>query len=49
VADAEVRVPVPARLRDAASLAEYFPDYNEERIHAALDYRTPWAVYREAA
>jgi putative transposase len=32
-----------------AGLAEDFPDYNEERIHAALDYRTPWAVYREAA
>jgi len=32
-----------------AGLADYFPDYNEERIHAALDYRTPWAVYREAA
>jgi putative transposase len=30
-------------------LAEDIPDYNEERIHAALDYRTPWAVYRGAA
>jgi transposase InsO family protein len=29
----------------AASLAEYFPDYNEERIHASLDYQTPMAVY----
>ena len=28
-----------------AGLAGYFPDYNEERIHAALDYRTPLAVY----
>ena len=28
-----------------AGLAEDFPDYNEERIHAALDYRTPRAVY----
>ena len=34
---------------EAAGVAEAFPDYNEERIHAALDYRTPWAVYREAA
>jgi putative transposase len=32
-----------------AGLANYFPDYNEERIHAALDYQTPWAVYRAAA
>ena len=28
-----------------AGLAGYFLDYNEERIHAALDYRTPMAVY----
>ena len=33
----------------AAGLAEDIPDYNEKRIHAALDYRTPWAVYRKAA
>jgi hypothetical protein len=32
-----------------AGLADYFPDYNEERIYASLEYRTPWAVYREAA
>ena len=30
-----------------AGLAAYFPDYNEERIHAALDYQTPMAVYHE--
>ena len=29
----------------AASLAAYFRFYNEERIHQALGYRTPWAVY----
>jgi putative transposase len=28
-----------------AGLAEYFPFYNGERIHASLDYRTPMAVY----
>ena len=28
-----------------AGLAEDFPDYNGERIHASLDYRTPMAVY----
>ena len=32
-----------------AGLAGYFAYYNEERFHAALDYRTPPAVYREAA
>jgi putative transposase len=31
-----------------AGLAGYFPFYNQERIHASLDYRTPWAVYQEA-
>ena len=48
--------PRPCNLHDYATpralqagLAEDFPDYNEERIHAALDYRTPWAVYHEAA
>jgi putative transposase len=30
-----------------ASLAAYFRFYNEERIHQALDYRTPGEVYRE--
>jgi putative transposase len=33
----------PRALEDG--LADYFPFYNEERIHAALDYRTPMAVY----
>ena len=27
-------------------LQRYFPFYNEERLHQALDYRTPGAVYR---
>jgi putative transposase len=27
-------------------LQRYFPFYNEERLHQALDYRTPQAVYR---
>jgi len=25
-----------------AGLSGYFPSYNEERIHAALDLRWPW-------
>jgi putative transposase len=29
-----------------AGLGRYFPFYNEERPHQALDYRTPAAVYR---
>jgi putative transposase len=28
-------------------LGRYFPYYNEERLHQALDYRTPAQVYRE--
>jgi len=28
-----------------AGLSGYFPTYNEERIQASLDYRTPMAVY----
>jgi putative transposase len=28
-------------------LGRYFPFYNEERLHQALDYRIPGAVYRE--
>jgi putative transposase len=34
---------VPALQR---GLGRYFPYYNEERLHQALDYRTPAAVYR---
>ncbi len=30
-----------------ASLAAYFRFYNNERIHQALGYRTPWEIYRE--
>jgi putative transposase len=30
-----------------ASLAAYFRFYNQERIHQALGYRTPWDVYRK--
>ena len=30
-----------------ASLAAYFRFYNQQRIHQALGYRTPWDVYRE--
>jgi putative transposase len=32
-----------------AGLANWFGFYNAERIHASLDYRTPLAVYLEAA
>jgi putative transposase len=28
-------------------LGRYFPYYNEERLHQALDYRTPAAVYQQ--
>ena len=34
---------VPALER---GLGRYFQFYNEERLHQALDYRTPWEVYR---
>jgi putative transposase len=30
-----------------AGLKAYFPFYNEERLHQALDYRTPAEVYQE--
>lgn len=36
----------PAALR--AGLTGYFVDYNEDRIHSSLDYRTPKAVYLDA-
>ncbi len=36
---------VPALQR---GLGQYFPYYNEERLHQALGYRTPARVYREA-
>jgi putative transposase len=32
-----------------AGLRGYFRYYNEKRFHSALDYRTPWSVYHEAA
>jgi len=35
---------VPALVQ---GLGQYFPFYNEERLHQALDYRTPGSVYRE--
>ena len=28
-------------------LEQYFPFYNEERLHQSLDYRTPATIYRE--
>ena len=28
-------------------LGRYFPYYNQERLHQALDYRTPAAVYQQ--
>jgi putative transposase len=37
---------VPVAMR---SLADYFRFYNEERLHQALAYRTPAAVYQEGA
>lgn len=36
----------PVALR--TGLTAYFVDYNEDRIHASLDYRTPKAVYLDA-
>jgi putative transposase len=31
----------------SAGLGQYFPFYNQERLHQSLDYRTPRQVYRE--
>ena len=46
-----VTVPAPYAMPQALSggMAETFRAYKEERVHAALDYRTPCALYREAA
>jgi putative transposase len=32
-----------------AGLGRYFKFYNRERLHQALDYKTPEAVYRLTA
>ena len=32
-----------------AGIGEWIAFYNEHRLHQALDYRTPMAVFREAA
>ena len=49
VADGQVRGGVPEELPDGPGgdrgLGEYFRFYNEERLHQALAYRTPAAVY----
>ncbi len=43
----EVYVRDDQSVRDARQhLAQYFAFYNEERLHQALGYRTPAAVYR---
>ena len=36
-------------LEARAGLGRYFAFYNEQRYHQSLDYRTPAAVYQEAA
>ena len=49
MADVEVRAASPSRLRHAVSQAgpaRFFQFYNEERLHAALDYLTPAGAVR---
>lgn len=47
VKDEEVYLRDDQSVRDARhSLARYFGFYNEQRLHQALGYRTPAAVYR---
>ena len=53
MANGEVRGDLPEGLRRRCGLPHgietYFPFYNEERFHQALDYQTPAAVYQGKA